>query len=1058
MALIDRTAYPRLPSSVSERDLAEVFTPTDEEVQWSWAQVIEPQARLALLVMLKCYQRLGYFPQLDQVPSAVTEHVHARAAEPVGERLDSHSHGWPSERMIRRCRELVRQRTDTVWDPDRVRSVAETAMRQALQGKDNPADVINVALEALTGQGCELPAYSMLDRLAGRLRAEVNGGFHRLVAGRLDATDRGRLAELLAVDPATRHSAWPTLTRPAGKATVSRLKQHIALLAWLDGLGPTQEWLDGLPPAKISHFAGEAAVLDVEELSRVGEDKRWTLLACVVHTARSRARDEVVTMFCKRMAAITGKAQDKLKELREEHRAESERLLGVFGDVLAGVRETLGPTEIEQGNTIDEERGVDGAMAVPVEVEPIAVVAERTGRMLLKTLHEAGGVAGLSAVHEEVSAHHGNNYTPLMERYYRSHRAALFAMLDVLELEATSADHAVTDAVTVLRANRKRIGEYLPDHHDGKTIDLSFASEAWRAMLWDRRPGKLRRRHFEVCVFAHLAAELRNGNIAVVGSQEYADLHAQLMSWTECEPLVAEYCAQAGLPATAAGCVTAWKGQLTGLAAQVDAGYPDNADLVISGGHPVLKRRAGKDRRPAALTLETAVHQRLPQRELLAILTRTAYQAGWPRHFGPLSGSDPKLRDRLGRYVPTAFCYGTYLGPAELERHMPGQVTARELARAFHQHCGLDRLQSAETDVINAYNRLDITRLWGDGRTVGTDGSQVPTWENNLLAETSIRYGSTGKIAYRYISDTYVALFTRFIPCGVWEAVYILDGLLRNDSDIQPDTVHADTQGQSLPVYGLATLLGFDLLPRIRNWHDLIFYRPSAATCYRHIDSLFGPPAINWRLLETHWPDLLRTAISVREGRISSVTLLSRLRHDSRKNRLYQALRELGRVVRTQVLLRFLSEPALRETITTITNRVESFHNFATWFGFGAEEGVLATNDPIYQEKLIKFNQLVANCCVYSTAVDLTAAVNQLIAEDWTIDPEDVATLSPLITHTIRRFGDWHLDLTPPETTGDGRLAVPVDRHRPPAPAKSHPEVDTCLIASAGSENKNSRQ
>ena len=41
----------------------------------------------------------------------------------------------------------------------------------------------------------------------------------------------------------------------------------------------------------------------------------------------------------------------------------------------------------------------------------------------------------------------------------------------------------------------------------------------------------------------------------------------------------------------------------------------------------------------------------------------------------------------------------------------------------------------------------------------------------------------------------------------------------------------------------------------------------------------------------------MRTASSVREGRISSVTLLSRLRHDSHKNRLYQALRELGRVV-----------------------------------------------------------------------------------------------------------------------------------------------------------------
>jgi hypothetical protein len=281
-------------------------------------------------------------------------------------------------------------------------------MREALQGKDNPADVINVALEALVGQGCELPSYSMLDRLAGALRAEVNGRFHHLVAGRLDATGRARLGSLLVVDPVTRHSAWPTLTRPAGKATVSRLKQHVAFLAWLDGIGPTGEWLAGLPPAKISHFAGEAAVLDAGELTRVGEDKRRTLLACVVHIARTRARDEVVTMFCKRMAAITSKAKDKLEELREAHRAESERLLGVFGDVLAGVRETLGPTEAEQATATGENMDAGGEPTTPVEAEPIAVIAERAGRMLLKTLHEAGGVIKLSAAHEEVSAHHGN--------------------------------------------------------------------------------------------------------------------------------------------------------------------------------------------------------------------------------------------------------------------------------------------------------------------------------------------------------------------------------------------------------------------------------------------------------------------------------------------------------------------------------------------------------------------------------------------------------------------------------------------------------------------------
>ena len=203
MALVDRTAYPRLPSRVSARELAEAFTPTAQETSWACAKVVDPGTRLALLVMLKCYQRLGYFPRLERMPPEVVEHVHARAAELSGEPIGPL--GRQPDRMVRRCRGLVREHADVVWDPERVRAVAETAMRQALQSKDNPADVINVALEVLSAQRCELPAYSTLDRMAGTLRAEVNGGFHRLVAGRLM--------------PPTGHGCWNcwSWTRPAGK-------------------------------------------------------------------------------------------------------------------------------------------------------------------------------------------------------------------------------------------------------------------------------------------------------------------------------------------------------------------------------------------------------------------------------------------------------------------------------------------------------------------------------------------------------------------------------------------------------------------------------------------------------------------------------------------------------------------------------------------------------------------------------------------------------------------------------------------------------------------------
>jgi hypothetical protein len=47
---------------------------------------------------------------------------------------------------------------------------------------------------------------------------------------------------------------------------------------------------------------------------------------------------------------------------------------------------------------------------------------------------------------------------------------------------------------------------------------------------------------------------------------------------------------------------------------------------------------------------------------------------------------------------------------------------------------------------------------------------------------------------------------SHFIPCGTWEAVYIIEGLLKNKSDVQPQIIHADTQGQSTPVFALSYL------------------------------------------------------------------------------------------------------------------------------------------------------------------------------------------------------------------------------------------------------------
>ena len=442
-----------------------------------------------------------------------------------------------------------------------------------------------------------------------------------------------------------------------------------------------------------------------------------------------------------------------------------------------------------------------------------------------------------------------------------------------------------------------------------------------------RRDGQaaLNRRHLEVCVFYHLAAELKTGDVCVEGSEKYADHRDQLLSWEECEPLVKDYCSELGLAATPEEFAAQLRELLHTTAEEVGRSYPENSSVVITeNGEPVMKRVQAKKLTWAAKALEKAIIGRMPERNLIDVLCGVEHHTDWSKHFGPLSGSEPKLANPRERYLIVAFGYGTNLGPVQTARHTRGLVSAHEVGYVNRRHMNTKKLEAAIREVINAYAKLDLPRVWGTGETAAADGTKVDLYEQNLISEYHIRYGGYGGIAYHHISDTYVALFTHFFACGVWEAVYILDGLLKNESDIQPDTVHSDTQGQSAPVFGLSYMLGIHLMPRIRNLKDLVFFRPDKDAAYEHIDPLFDA-TIDWKLIETHWRDLMRVVLSIKEGTVLPSTLLRKLGNYSRKNRLYRAFREVGRVIRTAFLLRYLSNRDLRRRITAATNKAESY-------------------------------------------------------------------------------------------------------------------------------------
>ncbi|SOD62431.1 hypothetical protein SAMN06297387_105248 [Streptomyces zhaozhouensis] len=387
---------------------------------------------------------------------------------------------------------------------------------------------------------------------------------------------RYRLAGLLVVPDGERRSPFDVIKEPGRRATWSRYRQHGERVDLVDGFGDAASWVEGVAAAKVSAFAEQARVLSIGEILDVSEPRRTALLACAVAKARARVRDEFVVMLSKRMARHAKRAQEELADLEQRHKASTEQLLASYRDVLIVLKE----------HAVGEHAGQSGQGSLD---ETLAVKRVR------EVVEDGGGFETQLAEIEALAAYRGGNWTPLVERFFRPDRPTMFKLAQTLTFVATSRDRSVLNALEHAVSHRHLTRDLIPaGTGDGSALDLSFASQQWRTTVYAKdQPGMLVRRHFEAMVFAYLVEELRCGDIAVVGAEDFGDWTTMLLPWDQVESQIPQFCEQAGIPHAADGFVDNLRRQLTRIAGEVDAGYPDNADLTIdpATGVPSLKQR-----------------------------------------------------------------------------------------------------------------------------------------------------------------------------------------------------------------------------------------------------------------------------------------------------------------------------------------------------------------------------------------------------------------------------------------------------------------------------------
>jgi hypothetical protein len=332
MTSIERTAYPRFKRLITARELHVFFTPSEEERAWAEEVTDSDEHQLALLLALKSYQRMGCFPKPHDIPDQVIEFVR-RATDLPEDTLPAYASGRTAERH----RSWVRERCGMRYDGPAARMLAEETMRIEAASKNNPADLINIALEKLVEAGLEIPRFSTLDAMASTVRARVNEEILGGIRERMTEDERRGLLGLVDVVGLDGKSLFNALKQNPGRATWSNFKRLKGHLEWVDKLGESGKWLQGVASGKVADFAGEAEAQDAATLKDYTADRRVALIACLAAKARMRARDDLATMFCKRMAAKAKKAREELEEIRRRQQEIVETLVANYRTLLQQV-------------------------------------------------------------------------------------------------------------------------------------------------------------------------------------------------------------------------------------------------------------------------------------------------------------------------------------------------------------------------------------------------------------------------------------------------------------------------------------------------------------------------------------------------------------------------------------------------------------------------------------------------------------------------------------------------------------------------------------------------
>ena len=263
---------------------------------------------------------------------------------------------------------------------------------------------------------------------------------------------------------------------------------------------------------------------------------------------------------------------------------------------------------------------------------------------------------------------------------------------------------------------------------------------------------------------------------------------------------------------------------------------------------------------------------------------------------------------------------------------------------------------------------------------------------------------------YWHVEKNSTCIYSQLKTCSSSEVAAMIEGVLRHDTEMTVKKNFVDSHGQSEVAFAFCHLLGFQLMPRLKAIKRQKLYRPEAGNsdAYPNLQPVLSRP-IKWDLIRQQYDQIIKYTTALRLGTAQPEAILRRFTRANVQHPTYQALGELGKVLKTIFLCQYLHSEDLRREIHEGLNIVENW-NSANSFIFYGRSSEFASNHRSEQVLSMLSLHLLQVCLVYVN----TLMLQSVLAEPhWfsLMTTEDKRALNPLIYRHINPYGIFPLDM-----------------------------------------------